>query len=1797
MPIVTIVENFEGALTAFPNTGTWTVASNRYSGGSKSFRSTVITHNGVTTHDFTITVPAGVVSPSLSLKHFVWSETNYDFFRIYLDGVQQYQRSGYTGTWDTWTVSLAAGKTYTLRVQYSKDGSASSGEDAAYIDDVTLTYDNPVTNWTYQADDGIGVSDNPNMGWKYTPGTPPTDGWDVYLWDQAKFDIIIKKLTASETLTLSDGIKNKVSRKTSAADAVNITDVMATNLTRRYTSADTLSLADAITIAAKLKITDTVGLLDDIRKVIKDLLEDMIGVSDDIAPRLMILFQDSVALADSILKLFQSVQGDAADLVDNISPKLKVNIGDDGLTLSDDIKEKASPLISDAVVITDAITEAVKAFRADILGLADDLALRTELNLADTIALLDDIIEAVGKNDLNSATSIADDIARKLSPENLADTLESLTDDLSLEARPRAADTASIADAIVAKVQDRLDDLVSLIDAIKATVDEVQTDTAAPTDAIAIVTKRIVDDTLTLADAIATAYGTGVLKPGTFDFGKFDESTYDDKGDPVDITDEITFQMGFGVLAEDLVNLADAIKASVKDVLEGALNLSDNAVLKAKVKAGDTISLADSEDAKTGKNEGDTTTFSDNIIGSLELPRTAGDSSVTLTDSSSVKASTTNGDSVSLTDEDTGKNIEPGQGDSTGIQDTAALSVKAQLNDLLALSDDLLRSVSTVIGDTTTLSDLLQIAAKAVAAEIALDLADEDTLKVMSRLADIMNLSDSCLASIAKAINNTATVNDALANRVGALMETITTLTDSIALAVTLGLIEDAIGVADSIAKISRLTVGASFDMADWDSAAFDMEGNLIAISDSLAILISVALADNLVVSDDTKEKVKLQLSEAISLVDYVLSLQGILLASNVTISDTSSLSFLKSFSDTINLVDEMKKKWIAEAKEDVTLSDEFHRMVGATAADSISVSETLERLAFYFRNEGDAVDLSDMNYAAIGKQITDTVNLVEALQHKSKISFEEAVAAADIFGVLSRRSAADTIDLLDEIARLYRYVLGGSWDSNNWDIGQFDKTGDFLNVEDSYRFAISTLIQEAITGSDELKAMVKADLGIDLTGVSDDVQMGIIKAAAETMGVSDTLLQLVIGLKRDTVLSLTELLSKRAGLPPDDSSAVADAIVAALTIARQADELVESIDAIITKVKAIFTDAAVLTDKYAISTKHGIQEAFAVAEALGLKTKRPLSPDGVGLIDELYLKYALGIAWEDTGLADSIQGKVKTLLQQVFINGVSIPVNGLKLRHSGKDRVSTATFRIPSPTEEILSLAKQKAPVNIYLVDGVGNTDYFGGRIVGNPTKARGTITTEMEVTVDDWTAAAQDVYVIESFPEDFGTIDEALIYLWSKYYGYSTNLDKVVKTQKRMPSMVFNYLTLFDVTEKLAQLLGWSWYVEWNGAERVLQFYPPSAAVQPITLSREARNIVAGTARFGQDENMANVLYVFGGKGISNPYTQKIVADGQNTIYKLGAKPHRIDEGSNGGIKVSIVKPNGTRINQTVGVMNLHQEEEFDVLIDFNEGTVRWRDENKPQLYENGTRDIIEVIYRYTYPIMVQLTDENSIKEYGKFETTINDSSLNDVVAARELGRSILRDRAYPKGYGSCEVLVPGLRAGQFITVDLPVYNTKGLFEITEIEKWIQGSSVRRRVTLNKADDAESRIAQRLKDFAKRLASLESSNRQEDLVVQRWLKGPANIGARVEGFVAGSIEESGASHLPNSTDDYIVTLKTSGKSKTWATDKTFSVDTIQKNTKPKKNDSVTTVDKISGGITFFDVHKFDDASHPFGL
>ncbi len=144
-----VQDGFEtGGFTRLPWTfsgnANWNVQSNTVQAGAYAAASGVIGHSQSTGLRLSATCPAG----SVTFNYKVSSESNYDYLRFYVDGVQKGAWCGEVG-WSPASYPVTAGA-HTFEWVYSKDGSVSSGSDKAWVDNVALpgeASDIPLAVW------------------------------------------------------------------------------------------------------------------------------------------------------------------------------------------------------------------------------------------------------------------------------------------------------------------------------------------------------------------------------------------------------------------------------------------------------------------------------------------------------------------------------------------------------------------------------------------------------------------------------------------------------------------------------------------------------------------------------------------------------------------------------------------------------------------------------------------------------------------------------------------------------------------------------------------------------------------------------------------------------------------------------------------------------------------------------------------------------------------------------------------------------------------------------------------------------------------------------------------------------------------------------------------------------------------------------------------------------------------------------------------------------------------------------------------------------------------------------------------------------------------------------------------------------------------------------------------------------------------------------------------------------------------------------------------------------------------
>lgn len=106
---------------------------------------------------FTLTLPMQA-GETLSFRYRSSSESNYDYFRFYVDNAQQVQTSGDT-SWSNYTFTASSTKTYTFKWSFEKDYSADRYDDCAYVDDVIYSGQLAVVDGDADGDGSVNSAD------------------------------------------------------------------------------------------------------------------------------------------------------------------------------------------------------------------------------------------------------------------------------------------------------------------------------------------------------------------------------------------------------------------------------------------------------------------------------------------------------------------------------------------------------------------------------------------------------------------------------------------------------------------------------------------------------------------------------------------------------------------------------------------------------------------------------------------------------------------------------------------------------------------------------------------------------------------------------------------------------------------------------------------------------------------------------------------------------------------------------------------------------------------------------------------------------------------------------------------------------------------------------------------------------------------------------------------------------------------------------------------------------------------------------------------------------------------------------------------------------------------------------------------------------------------------------------------------------------------------------------------------------------------------------------------------------
>jgi len=241
-----------------------------------------------------------------------------------------------------------------------------------------------------------------------------------------------------------------------------------------------------------------------------------------------------------------------------------------------------------------------------------------------------------------------------------------------------------------------------------------------------------------------------------------------------------------------------------------------------------------------------------------------------------------------------------------------------------------------------------------------------------------------------------------------------------------------------------------------------------------------------------------------------------------------------------------------------------------------------------------------------------------------------------------------------------------------------------------------------------------------------------------------------------------------------------------------------------------------------------------------------------------------------------------------------------------------------------------------------------------------------------------------------------------------------------------VFAYRKASDCIREIADLIGFSWYID---VDKDLQFFDRATFNAPWSISDGSSNYISlGVKVHGKDYR--NKQLVRGGNDRTTSRTENFTGDDEGQTFTLGypcAEEPTITLDTGGGAA-----------SQTVGIRGVDDPADFDWYWKSESSEITQKDADTPI----SPGDVLAVTYRGYYPIITQRTDAAQIAERaaveggsGIYENVATDRSIESGEFAEQKAEGLLRR------FGS-EVPVTvnivtdndGLMPGQLLFIDLP-------------------------------------------------------------------------------------------------------------------------------------------------------------------
>jgi len=250
----------------------------------------------------------------------------------------------------------------------------------------------------------------------------------------------------------------------------------------------------------------------------------------------------------------------------------------------------------------------------------------------------------------------------------------------------------------------------------------------------------------------------------------------------------------------------------------------------------------------------------------------------------------------------------------------------------------------------------------------------------------------------------------------------------------------------------------------------------------------------------------------------------------------------------------------------------------------------------------------------------------------------------------------------------------------------------------------------------------------------------------------------------------------------------------------------------------------------------------------------------------------------------------------------------------------------------------------------------------------------------------------------------------------------------------IAFNYITVSKALAKLADLVHFDWYVDYD---KGIHFCSKTDNSAPFDLLDTDGSYNINTLKIKQDNSQVrNSIYVRGGEYLADTFTTEIKADGIQNIYHI---PYKYKDLS--------CTLSGQPLS--VGLDYIDSANDYDVLWSYQEKILKWKDADKP-----SNAAIIRVGGKPYLPVRLKTKNTVSINTMadleggdGEYEFIIIDNSIKTKQGALERAQSELNNYKNTLTEGQFQTYNDGLKAGQKIRINSPLYDIDEDYLINQV------------------------------------------------------------------------------------------------------------------------------------------------------